>query len=61
MDSVDDGRTLGYNCVEIDASEKYDLYLFYHPTLSTRAQQKQTVKYDFIGYISIVKTLQICN
>ena len=25
MDSVDDGRTLGYNCVEIDASEKYDL------------------------------------
>lgn len=25
MDSVDSGRTRGYNCVEIDASEKYDL------------------------------------
>ena len=25
MESVDDGRTFGYNCVEIDASEKYDL------------------------------------
>lgn len=24
-DSVDEGRTRGYNCVEIDASEKYDL------------------------------------
>lgn len=25
LDSVDSGRTRGYNCVEIDASEKYDL------------------------------------
>ena len=24
-DSVDEGRTMGYNCVEIDASEEYDL------------------------------------